>query len=101
MSEEYRKGYRDGFEDGYEKAKRDLQKTPNPLFPSQPMQYEPRCPVCGMRWDNPMGYVCMNEKCPTKISCGTGTISTTFGTKNWEDTVKKYNNTWVDCDSGC
>lgn len=64
--EEWRNGYKVGFDDGYEKAKRDLQRTFNPLFPDQPMQYEPRCSVCGIRWDKFMGYVCMRDNCPIK-----------------------------------
>lgn len=75
MSEDYRKGYRDGFEDGYEKAKHDLVKTTKPIpFYPDPLPWgltgTPKCQVCGMTWDKPMGYVCHNPKCPTNISCG-------------------------------
>lgn len=74
MSEDYRKGYKDGFDDGYERGRKDAQLHPTFPIPDiwgQPkMQYEPRCPVCGMRWDKPMGYVCMNDKCPSKATCG-------------------------------
>ena len=82
MNEDYRQGYKDGFDDGYEKGKREA-PLPNPLKPiwDQPkspfpwgmtgMQYDPRCGVCGMRWDKPMGYVCNHPDCPTKMSCVT------------------------------
>lgn len=106
MSEDYLKGYREGFRDGFKEGRTETKVSYNPLFPfpDPAMQYEPRCPVCGIRWDKPMGYVCGNSKCPTKITCGTGpdNISSTFGTKTWEDSVKSYTNSWVNCsDEGC
>ena len=27
------------------------------------------CPVCGLKFDGPMGYACNNPKCPTRVSC--------------------------------
>lgn len=91
MNDEYLKGYREGFKDGFETGRKEARlpdparpiwDQPSPLFPQAPMQYEPRCPVCGMRWDKPMGYVCNNSSCPSKVTCGStpsGKVTARFG----------------------
>lgn len=51
---------------------------PTPLFPLFPLpQQQPveryaasQCAVCHMNFEGPMGYVCGNANCPSRISCG-------------------------------
>ncbi len=50
-------------------------------FPKGPKPWEPHlsetsCGVCGMKWDGPMGYVCPNLKCPSRVTCGSPTTLT-------------------------
>jgi hypothetical protein len=66
--EDYKKGYRDGFIDGVNSVK---SHTNN--IPSMPIALA--CYVCGMRFTDsmgrpiPMGYVCNNNNCPSKVTC--------------------------------
>lgn len=44
---------------------------PTPEYPFEPIRYDPTCSVCGMTFNGPMGYVCMNPGCPSKVTCYT------------------------------
>lgn len=39
-----------------------------PYQPFQPLQEPSGCPVCGLRMNTSMGYVCNNQRCPTRIT---------------------------------
>lgn len=43
-----------------------LNTSPTPKIESS----TPRCSLCGVRFDSPMGYVCMSSACP----CGMGPV---------------------------
>lgn len=71
MSEQaWRDGYGEGFADGYRKAKQELTQTKPYNPPDLWSDSKPSCRVCGMKFDKPMGYVCMNDKCPSRVTCG-------------------------------
>lgn len=37
-------------------------------------QPAPGCPICGIRWEGSLGYVCPHPNCPSRITCD-GTIA--------------------------
>lgn len=66
----YDKGYADGYNDGFRaglEAGKGLKSPSNPIWPD--IDNKPRCRVCGMDFSKPMGYVCFNDKCPSKVTC--------------------------------
>lgn len=87
--ETYKRGYRDGFEDGYRLAQTKLPKpghTPNVL---PELDERPRCRVCGLTFDGPMGYVCPNDRCPSRVWYGSQTPTYTYGM------ITAKSTTWV------
>lgn len=40
-----------------------------PIQPMKPLQVPSGCPVCGLKMDTAMGYVCSHPHCPTRITC--------------------------------
>jgi len=70
-NEDYAKGYNDGFRAGLEAGK-TIQPS-NPLWDNKP-----QCRVCGMVFDKVMGYVCMHNNCPSRVTCS-NEISYSFG----------------------
>jgi hypothetical protein len=47
----------------------------NPWNPSNPWVAVQRCPVCNMSWEGPMGYVCNNPNCPSRVTCVSNTTT--------------------------
>lgn len=82
-NDEYKRGYRDGYRDGQADANKVIPVPTIPPYPQMPATppypYQPdnpnrlnissRCPVCGVDWSGPMGYVCPRNDCPTKVWC--------------------------------
>lgn len=73
--DDYQKGYAEGYNAGF-RAGLEAGKT---IQPSNPLwNTKPYCRVCGMDFSKPMGYVCYNSNCPTKVTCSSQ-ISYTWG----------------------
>jgi hypothetical protein len=65
LSDDYIKGFNDGV--NYERHK------PEKIIGTG---YTDGCSVCGLKFSGPMGYVCPNNNCPTKVTCTTNTLYT-------------------------
>jgi hypothetical protein len=46
------------------------QEPPWPLSPAHLGVPSNQCAVCNMKFDGPMGYVCPNPNCPSRVVCG-------------------------------
>lgn len=79
MSDE-RETYEYGFAQGYNAGFRAGLEAGKTIQPSNPLwNNKPYCKVCGMDFSKPMSYVCMHDKCPSKVTCFNN-ISYSFGT---------------------
>lgn len=68
-NDEYQRGYREGYLDGFHAA-RDNPSLMSPNIPTGKFAAL-NCQKCGIRLDNPTGYVCPDNNCPSqwKITC--------------------------------
>lgn len=74
---DYAKGFKEGFLAGYEAGK-NLSSQPQIGWPSTSPNISLRetCPKCGIKINNPMGYVCGSINCPIqyKVTCAVGAV---------------------------
>ena len=72
-NEDYKKGFKDGFAAGLEEGKKLAPvKSKDPTRLDDYVFGQPNtCSVCGMKFDGPMGYVCMHPGCLSRVTCGT------------------------------